>query len=346
MKFLLLPFSWIYGALTWLRNKLYDKGIFNAYRSPLFSIVVGNLQAGGAGKTPMTAFLYNHLKSRYKTAVLSRGYGRKTSGLLEASAGSTYQDIGDEPLWYHQTLPEARVVVSESRQKGLQYLENTDTELVLLDDAYQHRAIKGDVYLLLSEYSKPYYKDFPLPFGRLREYRSGDKRADLILITKCPAGLSLEEKINIIHQINPLDHQEVYFTALKASEPRPLKGMKAFKDLSFDAIVLVSGIANPGPFAEICKQWHKPLKMHTFKDHHHYTVSDIRNIEKDIANAVVICTEKDEVKLRASGLYSHLSEDAYFSLPVEVFFLFGEEQKFMKQIETVLKRNKETIKHI
>jgi len=335
MKYLLLPFSWLYGLLTSLRNGLYERGIISSYRSSLKTIVIGNLQVGGSGKTPMTAWLYDVFQSHYKVGILSRGYGRRTKGLLEANASSTASSIGDEPLWYYQHLKNARVVVAEKRQQGLLYLEQTDTQLVLLDDAFQHRAITADVYLMLSEYSKPYFKDYPMPFGRLREYRSGDKRADCVIMTKCPADLSLEDKVSTIQAINPAEKQAVFFTGLKAGVPQCINGDAGFDIENFDSVIALSGIASPDSFIAFCQSFGKRVYVHTFKDHHHYTADDIRNvlIQAD-ARTAIICTEKDAVKLSEPGLLSLFPSNTIFSLPVRPYFLFEEEEKFRKFLKS------------
>lgn len=331
MRFLLLPLSYLYGAIAALRNMLYDKGIFKSYRSPLKTVVVGNLQVGGSGKTPMTAWLYDYLSPNYKTAILSRGYGRSTKGLLVADASSSADSIGDEPLWYYQHLPNVQVVVSEKRQLGLQYLESTSTELVLLDDAFQHRAITANVYLMLSEYSRPYYTDFPMPYGRLREFRHGVKRAHAIIITKCPAQLNLEEKIAMIKAINPEDHQSVFFTGLKTGTPIGLKGADAFDVRNFDRIIALSGIASPASFHAFCQSFGLPVEVRAYGDHHHYTEADIHAVLKLVSpRTCIICTEKDAVKLKSNALLNLLPENAIFSLPVRPYFLFEEKDKFKR----------------
>lgn len=340
MKFLLLPFSWLFGVLTYIRNWLYNRGYLSSYKSSIKSIVIGNLQVGGAGKTPMTAYLFDELKSHFKIAVLSRGYGRKTKGLQVANTTSSSSDIGDEPKWYVENLEGSTVVVSEKRQLGLQYLESTSTNLVLLDDAYQHRAITADCYLLLSEYSNPYFKDYPMPYGRMREYRTGDKRAHAIIITKCPIALSLQEKIDFIKQINPLDGQEVYFTSLQAFKPVGLKGDKVFIENDYHTIIALSGIANPASFIEMCQVFGKTVIEKSFKDHHTYSRQDISEIESMLSPGVcVICTEKDAVKLREKGLYEFISENTYFTMPVRPYFLFDEANKFKQFILRKISKN-------
>jgi tetraacyldisaccharide 4'-kinase len=337
MKFLLLPLSWLYGFIAFVRNKIYDRGILRSYQSRLKTIVVGNLQAGGSGKTPQTAFLFEWLSASYRIAILSRGYGRKTSGLIDADDQATADQIGDEPLWYKRTLKNARVVVSEKRKKGLQYLEQTDTELVLLDDGYQHRAVQADIYLLLTDYKTPYYNDYPLPFGRLREYRTGDKRADIIIVTKCPDTLSLQEKVEIIHEINPYDDQDVFFTTVKPGKPYNLKGDADFGDIRYSSMIAMSGIANPDSFIALCKSYNRELIPLNFKDHHDYTVQDIDRLNQMLAkDRIVMCTEKDAVKLSEQKLLQKLPDNRIFVLPVKTYFLFNDENKFKTLVKELL----------
>lgn len=344
LKFLLLPFSWLYGFITWARNKLYDKGVLSTYRSPLHTIVIGNLQVGGSGKTPMTDYLYTLLRKDFHIAILSRGYGRKSSGLIEAHEGSDAGEIGDEPMWYHRNLKDVKVVVSESRKKGLQYLENTETELVLLDDAFQHRAITGDISIILSEYSRPYYRDYPMPYGRMREFRTGDKRADIIIMSKCPAEMTLQEKIDCIHRINPLDHQSVFFTSLISSDPVSLKGNKNLKEITYKRIFALSAIASPESFYKILRHYAPEIIEAGFKDHHYFTVSEIKSLLGKLDDdSIVFCTEKDAVKLQSEPLFKILPENKIFVLPVKPAFLFGESEKFNNQIKGMLYRKSKQV---
>lgn len=333
MKYLLLPFSWLYGFLTYCRNTLYDRGFLKTYKSSLKTIIIGNLQVGGSGKTPMTAYLYELFCGRYKTSILLRGYGRKTKGLIEANDASDTISIGDEAVWYKKHLKDSRVIVSESREAGLKYLEKTDTQLVLLDDALQHRSVTADITMLLSDYSMPYYEDYPMPFGRMREYRTGDKRADIIIITKCPKDLNLEKKIDIIKKVNPLDHQTVFFTSLEIGQPYPLKGDGKLEDASYKQIVALSAIANPDSFESGCRQFCNDVKSRRFRDHHAYSKRDVDELNVELTgDSIVMTTEKDAVKLLEKGLFEMIEEDRYYVLPVRPFFLFDEEKKFKQSI--------------
>lgn len=329
MKFLLFPFSILFGCIAWTRNWCYDKGLFSTYRSKLKTIVIGNLQVGGSGKTPMTAYLYWMLSPRYTTAVLSRGYGRKSKGLLLADQQSNAESIGDEPLWYYQTLPGAQVVVSESREKGLKWIENSDAELVLLDDAFQHRAVSCDIQIVLSDYKKPYYQDWPLPFGRLREFAQGASRADVLILSKCPENLSEEKRMECLHKMAVNQNQSVFFTTLQIGNPRKVKGNLSIDKRPFTKIIALSGIANPDSFTEICQRICVNCEAISFNDHHHYSEEDIRNLVSKLdEDTIVFTTEKDAVKLSAAAIYQHIPVNQFYILPVQVQFLFNDEQRF------------------
>lgn len=338
LQYFLMPPAWLYGMITGLRNRLYDNGFFESYRSPLKTIVIGNLQVGGAGKTPHTAMLYKWLSSKYKTAVLLRGYGRKSKGLKEVTATSYVSEVGDEASWYFEQLKDVTVVVAEERATGLKYLEKKGTQLVLLDDAYQHRAVTCNVKLLLTEFSKPYYNDHVMPWGRLREWKTGDKRADIIIVTKCPQGLTLEEKIEMINEINPFDYQQVFFTALKPGLPYSLKGATPFDGQRFRKVLAVSGIANPDQFSESCLAFGNVIETLAYNDHHDYTVEDINKmIAMAGVESIILTTEKDAVKLKQQQLFSKLPENKIYVVPVMPVFLFNEENKFKEALQRILK---------
>lgn len=333
-----MPFGWLYGTIASVRNRLYDRGVLPSYQSGLKSIVIGNLQLGGSGKTPHTAFIYDLLKDKYKIAILSRGYGRKTKGLVVADEHASAESIGDESYWYFRNFKDALIVVSESRKKGLQYLEKQNIDLVLLDDAYQHRAVSCTLNIMLTDYKLPYYKDHVVPYGRLREWKTGDDRAHIIIVTKCPQSMSLEEKVTMIQNINPYDYQQVFFTNIKASEPYAIKGQARFESYRGEKIVAMSGIANPANFIATCSGFGKQIIPLSFNDHHDYTVKDIQkmlNLMDD--NTAVLVTEKDAVKLVKPELFALLPKNKIFALPIRPDFLFNETEKFNRLIRQYLK---------
>ncbi len=334
MKNLLMPFAWLYGIITAFRNKLYDKGILKTYQSFIPTICIGNLQVGGTGKTPHTAWLYYWLSKNFNVAVLMRGYGRKTKGLIQADKLSTPASIGDEAFWYYNTLPKAEVIVAEKRVKGIQFIEklNPKIDFVLLDDAFQHRAITCKLNIVLSMFDSLYTEDKMLPQGRLREWKTGEKRAQIIMVTKCPENLSLDQKIKIIQEINPFDYQHVFFTSIKYGKPYCLKGTKEFTLQNISSAIALSGLANNNNFIAFCKTLHQNVIPASFADHYDYTLNDIKTLTDNLKeNDIILTTEKDAVKLSMPELKNLLPLDKVFVVPIMPHFLFNEEEKF-KQV--------------
>src|SRR5687768_15621527 len=220
-RYLLFPISIIYGIVIWIRNKLYDKNFWKpvSFNFPL--ICVGNLATGGTGKTPMVEYLIRLLRDHYKIATLSRGYKRKTRGYALADENSTALSIGDEPMQFHKKFPEIPVSVAEERIEGIPQLlhDRPETEVIILDDAFQHRKVKAGLNILLTEYKNLYTRDFLLPAGDLRDMKSSRKRADIIIVTKCVSHLAESEKEKIIDEIDPMEHQQVFFTKIEYGSP-------------------------------------------------------------------------------------------------------------------------------
>ncbi len=341
MRFILYPFAFLFGVVVSFRNYLYDVGILKSYKSTLKSIGIGNLQVGGSGKTPMTAYLYQLLKDTETIAILSRGYGRVTKGLIEADDQSTPSTIGDEPMWYHKNLKEAKVVVSEKRLAGLKLLEKTDVTLVLMDDVFQHRAVEPDIQILLTEYRKPYYKDYLMPVGRLRESRHYADRADFVVVTKCPQNLSKEERKSIAERIKAVPNELVMFTGLEYGTPYVLKGKINFEDSRHVKVIALSGLADPTDFIHQCRQFGE-VQAVSFPDHYKFTRKDIEKVNALLSqNAVVICTEKDAVKLQDSSLSDLIINDKYFALPVKPKLLNFKDEELLSLLKDTLKMTQE-----
>lgn len=287
---LLYPFALIYGLITWVRNKLFDWGFLKqtAFEVPIISI--GNLSMGGTGKTPHIEYFISKYKATHKIAVVSRGYGRKTKGFRYVSSNDFSENVGDEPLQIKRKFDEVIVAVGEDRVKAIQIVlkENHDVNLILLDDAFQHRYVKRSLNILLTEYSNPFWKDLVVPAGRLREFRCGWKRADIIIITKCPETIDLKIPQNI-------KSKPVYFSRIAYQNPILLQGQMLKK------IILVTGIANALPLIGYLKKKDFEIVHHfNFPDHHNFSGSDISNIlskansEKE---AMLLTTEKDWMRL-------------------------------------------------
>jgi tetraacyldisaccharide 4'-kinase len=333
LKILLMPFSILYGLLTSFRNLLYDNRILKSYQSNIKTIVIGNLQVGGTGKSPHTAMLYHYFSKHFKVGILSRGYGRASKGLIVADHNATPQSIGDEPMMYFQQFKNAQIVVSESRKNGLKYFEKQATELVLLDDAFQHRKIQADVNIVLTDYHFPYYKDFLMPSGRLRESLKGMKRADIVVVSKCPNDLSLKEAQQMLNNLKFRNQSCVFFTSLLYETLEPLFGENKFKSEDFNKIIALSGIANSSSFIKHLETLGLPVVSINKNDHYVYRVNDVKQIVDEMGSKdVIITTEKDAVKLREDDLKSILPRDRVFVLPVKPSFLFDKESDFYRII--------------
>ncbi|WP_430403308.1 tetraacyldisaccharide 4'-kinase [Fluviicola sp.] len=296
-RLILLPFSWLYGLVVNLRNWFYNIGVFKSKEIPGASICIGNITVGGTGKSPLTAYIAKLFESK-KPVILSRGYGRKTQGLVIANATSTASDLGDEPMMYwtnfNRQIP---VVVAEKRQIGVDWIrENKADSLILLDDAFQHRAVKPGLNILLMTYDRPVFKDFVFPAGNLREPRSGMKRSDIVVITKSPKDLAEKSK-TIFHQKIPLSKDRIFFSEVIYGD---LNGLFGEIWESVDQIILVTGIAQPEPLYRFLAENH-PVEAIKFPDHHAFTREDIQQIQQKVATfahqrCAVVTTEKDAVR--------------------------------------------------
>ncbi|RZN82429.1 MAG: tetraacyldisaccharide 4'-kinase [Winogradskyella sp.] len=295
LRILLFPIVPIYFLVTWTRNRLYDSGIKSSktYDFPL--ICVGNLSTGGTGKTPMIEYLIRLLSEKKKIATLSRGYKRITKGFLLADEDANVDTVGDEPFQFYKKFKNIYVAVDENRQHGITELRNLNPkpEVILLDDAYQHRKVKPGFNILLTSYGKLYSKDIVLPTGNLREPKSGAKRADIIVVTKCPDDLSEEKKTSIVRQIAPKNHQNVFFSNIKYSDKVISESSeKTLQDMV--SFTLVTGIANAKPLVEFLKSKTLDFEHLEYGDHYNFTIKDIELLEqKDL----ILTTEKDYMRL-------------------------------------------------
>ncbi|WP_423818234.1 tetraacyldisaccharide 4'-kinase [Salinimicrobium sp. TIG7-5_MAKvit] len=316
----LYPFSILYGTAMRVRNQLYDREILPVHSFDLPVIAVGNLSMGGTGKSPMVEYLTQLLKVNYRVATLSRGYRRKTSGYILLTGTETASEVGDEPLQFKYKFPEVAVAVDENRSHGIAELLNVKPkpEVVLLDDAFQHRRVKAGFYILLTSYSKLYRNDLVLPAGDLREPASGAKRARVIVVTKCPANLSVEEQMEIVKKLKPTAGQEVFFTTIAYSEKvMGRNGSYALKDLQKNPFTLVTGIANPQPMVEHLEALGLKFEHKKFKDHHNFTEAELRELQHE---EFILTTEKDYMRLK-----NEISREKIFYLPIRSCFLQREE---------------------
>jgi len=321
----LYPFSLLYDGITSLRNRMFDSGAKKSVVFEIPTIVIGNLSMGGTGKTPMVEFLVEYFKENHELATLSRGYGRKTAGYIMATADSTADEIGDEPYQiFAKYGDEITVAVGEQRILAIPQIvaEKPATEMIILDDAFQHRYVQGDFNILLTTYQKPFFNDHVVPMGTLRESRQGAKRADVVVVTKSPEGISAEEQKKYIDQIHQYTRKKcpVFFAGLNYGHPYDVRNKMPGE---FTKVILLSGIAND----QLLKGWvsahYELLETMSYSDHHHYSIRDIDRIverfrfHKD-KKPVLLTTEKDAVKLKADKFLQNLQEIPIFALPVQV----------------------------
>lgn len=301
LRILLLPFSWIYGIVVAIRNWLFNIGFFKSMDIPGKSICVGNLSVGGTGKTPHVDLLVEHFtKSNIETATLSRGYGRSTKGLREVFESDSADNVGDEPLFYKSKYrDQIKVVVAEKRVEGVNYITEThpSNQLIILDDAFQHRAVKAGLNIVITDFNNRYSRDFILPAGDLRESKSGIKRADIVIVSKCPE-LTFEQMNKVRKELN-FPAEKIFFSSIKYG------ALKPFFNASTETkknVLLVTGIGNPTPLLSHLEKDFKVTHIN-FKDHHLFSAEDIRDIREKFdtfasKDKIVVTTEKDFMRLR------------------------------------------------
>jgi len=324
-RFLLFPFALIYGAITLLRNGMYRVGIFKASKFSLPIISIGNLSMGGTGKTPHTEYLIRLLQDENKIFTLSRGFGRKEYGFIQASDQSSARQIGDEPFQFYRKFgSKIGVAVDANRVSGVMEIcrTNPSIQVVLLDDAYQHRAIKAGLSLLITPYDDPFYTDFIVPVGRLREARWGKNRADLIVVSKCPPF----EQINrdeIRRKINPNQQQKVFFSRIVYGSAFNISNPSQSCQLIGRNLIVVSGIANPSSLIEQLAVENTILEHVKFADHYNFKPTDIRaihNLFDKFAgdDALIITTEKDAMRLLNPEMREEILNYPWFYQEIEI----------------------------
>ena len=303
LRFILFPFTLIYDFVTRIRNYCYDFGLFKSIHFDIPIIAVGNLSVGGTGKTPLIEYLIRSLQHKYKIAILSRGYKRKTKGFIFLDHTHTSEDVGDEPLQFFKKFKKINVAVDENRVNGIQKLKQKEPlDIILLDDAFQHRKVKASCYILLTKYEDLYTDDFILPTGNLRESKNGAKRAHIIIVTKCPTALTSEKKEEVIRKLNVSSEQHVFFSNISYHKKTSGKLNIPTEALSDYEILLLTGIANPTPLVSFLKE--KGSKVHHLKysDHHHFTKKEIDVITAKFdaltsKKKILLTTEKDYMRI-------------------------------------------------
>lgn len=347
---ILYPFSLVYGGITGIRNFLFDKGIFKSVKFDIPVISVGNITVGGTGKTPHTEYIISLLQKDYNIAVLSRGYKRKTKGFYLADENSDASVIGDEPYQIFSKFPHVIVAVDEQRVHGINELRSRfpALDLIILDDAYQHRKVTPGVSILLSDFSRLFTKDCLLPSGRLRESRKGSKRADLIIVTKCDPEISSGQMDKIKSEISRYSDKTVLFSAFQYNPLKPvfLEGVQERENLLSDnpAILVVAGIVSPQPIIEYLNTYSSHIEHLFFPDHHDFTEKDISEIEKkfngmNTENKMIVLTEKDASRIVSNKYYPEKMKQVTYALPVEVKILGNQENLLTDKIQDYVKKN-------
>lgn len=343
LRLLLFPVAIIYGLVVVIRNWCYDMGWFKSRGFELPVISVGNLDVGGAGKTPMTEYLIRLLKSDYKLATLSRGYGRETKGYHIATSQSQASEVGDEPAQLKRKFPEVNVTVCEDRVAGAEKLQGAN-DIIILDDAYQHRAIKPGFSLLLFDYKQLTGINLLLPAGNRRELFYGRKRADVIIVTKCPSGLDLGAQEEVRKKLNLYPRQQLFFAGI-AYMPLQKDGQPTDVQIGNDTTVfLLTGIANPAPMVQYIAQSTAQIIQHKYPDHHRFSLKNIAKLADDVKactadKKLIITTEKDMQRLQEQELLPLTRNLPIYTLPIGVEFLNNGGQQFNQLIHNYVREH-------
>ena len=343
----LLPLSWLYGIGVSIRNFLFEIGILKsrAYKTPV--IAVGNITIGGTGKTPHVEYLVRLLQEKMRVAVLSRGYKRKSRGFVLAGTDTPMSQIGDEPYQMKQKFPNVTVVVDKKRTRAISQLEasNEAPDVILLDDAFQHRYVKPGISILLVDYHRLIIYDKLLPAGRLREPLSGKNRADIVIVTKCPKDLKPMEFRVITKAMDLYPYQHLYFSTLEYEQPRPVfPEAMAWRGLHPDMnVLLLTGIASPRQLTEDLTPQVKSITPLAFRDHHNFSRKDIRLLNQTFEEMpqpkCIITTEKDAVRLAdAEGIADAVKENLYVQ-PIRISFMLDQEESFNQNIIGYVRKN-------
>jgi len=352
-KVLLIPFSWLYGLVIWIRNNLYDAGILKSdeFKIPLIS--VGNITVGGTGKTPHVEYLAELLSSEFKVATLSRGYKRRTRDFRMASTDSNVSEIGDEPLQIKKRFPGIDVAVDRKRANGIRELMHLAPwlEVILMDDAYQHRSVKPGFSILLVDYARPIHRDRLLPAGMLREPARNLFRANIVLVTRSPERIKPIELREYANKIGLSIGQHLYFTTMRYGDLSPVFPESPKKDAAWfkkhaGAVLIVAGIANPRPLRQYARGINTHIRELFFPDHHHYSGRDMdkisrtyRELKEQHREVLVLTTEKDAMRLRDQDPEINL-RDALYAVRIHVHFLNDDKNEFDRQILNYVSSNK------
>jgi tetraacyldisaccharide 4'-kinase len=337
-RWILFPLGLLYWVITRIRNACYDAGIFTSHEIEGISICIGNLNVGGSGKSPLTLYLMKALQPTHTIQVLSRGYGRKTTGHIQLTSAHHAADVGDEPLMYFkQKRPQDEIHVSENRIEAIGHLNRDSNHILLLDDAFQHRKVHAGFSILVSDFNAPFFNDFILPVGNLREPRIGAKRADHVLFTKCPSEISADTKKRYTEKAAQLGLR-AFFSKIAYT---PLQSVNGIPLPKATHALLVTGIANPLPLKNYLEKTFSVSHLY-FSDHHEFTPEEIKKIHKkfdtfEATKTIIITTEKDFMRLNSMELYSELSTYPWFIQPIELSI--EHESEFLTSIQAYVRKN-------
>ena len=340
LRLFLLPFSLIYASAVFVRNRFFDLGVFKSQKGALPSIVIGNIAAGGTGKTPHAEYLLRYLSQSHSPGFLSRGYGRKTRGYVFAGPNSTAFSIGDEPMQIDQKFPALPIAVCEDRLEGIRRLKaESDASILVLDDAFQHRKLKADLYILLVDFNFPYWSDWPLPAGNLRDNVFEKRRADVVIFTKCPQNLPKAELEKYSLKADLTKNQLLFFTCFSYEKPIQISGKKMELNPG-QKVVAFSGIAQTDQFKKHLENQYDLKDYKAFGDHHIFSQAEINNLWNEcgkfaVPGMVLVTTEKDAVRLKE---IAGIEDIPIFFIPIEVRFL-NREDEFLRLIDKTVVQN-------
>jgi tetraacyldisaccharide 4'-kinase len=334
IRLIFFPFAILYTLITSLRNGLFNLKFYKSKKFEIPLIGVGNLSIGGTGKTPMVEFIFKLFSNEFKMALLSRGFKRSTKGYVKANEDSNSSDIGDEPFQIFSKFKKIDVAVDENRVRGVRNLlnENQKLQSIILDDCFQHRSVSLKLNILLTTYKSPYYRDFVLPVGNLRELRTGYKRADVIIVTKCPKDLLAEEMKMIRKGVSLKSHQVLFFTSIKYNKFLLGESEININDLNGSKVLLVTGIANDKEIVNYLRNKNIQFDKVSFSDHYKYSLKDIQKIELDFSDRIIITTEKDYQKIKLID-----KKNKWYYLQMETYFLNNEDLFKKIIIDTIIK---------
>ena len=348
LKLLAYLASCLFRLFLNIRHKLFDNGNLKTTKfSNVITICVGNLTVGGTGKTPFTEMLVENLGRNHKVAVLSRGYGRRSKGFIEVTTRSSYKQVGDEPKQMKLKFPEILVAVCEKRVEGVERIMTLypDTEIIILDDAFQHRRIEPTVNIVLVDYSRPIYEDELLPLGTLRDLPSQLPRAHFVCVTKCTDTMSPMDMRVMNNGLKLFPYQNLYFTRMINGTPRPVFPEDAMIEspVSGNNVLALAAIGNPQPFVDSLELRYKVVERMLFRDHHPYNVNDMETIQARLAelpdDTLIVTTEKDAVKLTGKNRIPLNIRKRLFFVPVQISFVSDTRENFLNQLDSYVRKN-------